>query len=127
MDKTKNRYSRYAQCMNYVEGAFPEWGIPDNYTELCTIDGLTPLAILSQDEENFVQTIWNNTWFYTPPYYIGLHQDSKGNWVWYDDNMKEFSVGNFSFEKRPFLVFLFQLGSRIPKESWKMRRRCFWR
>jgi hypothetical protein len=39
--------------------------------------------------------------------------------------MKEFSVGNFSFEKGPFLVFLFQLGSRIPKESWKMRRRCF--
>jgi hypothetical protein len=97
MDKSKNRYSRYAQCMVLAGGDYPEWGIPDNYTELCTSDGLTPLAILSQDEENFVQTIWNNTWFYTPPYYIGLHQDPKGNWVWYDDNMKEFSVGQFFF------------------------------
>uniref|UniRef100_A0A914CNI9 C-type lectin domain-containing protein n=1 Tax=Acrobeloides nanus TaxID=290746 RepID=A0A914CNI9_9BILA len=86
-----NLDSRYAQCMVLAGGDEPEWGMPDNYTELCTSDGLTPLAILSQDEENFVQTIWNNTWFYEPPYYIGLHQDSKGNWVWYDDNMKEFS------------------------------------
>ena len=107
MDKSKNRYSRYAQCVDFAGGKNP-----DNYTEFCTSDGLTPLAILSQDEENFVQTIWNNTWFYTPPYYIGLHQDSKGNWVWYDDNMKEFSVGNFSFEKRT--LFSLPISTGLP-------------
>uniref|UniRef100_A0A914E8Y9 C-type lectin domain-containing protein n=1 Tax=Acrobeloides nanus TaxID=290746 RepID=A0A914E8Y9_9BILA len=72
-----------------------EWGMPDNYTQICTSNGLVPLAILSQDEENFVQTVWD--FLYTIPFYIGLHQDSKGNWVWYDDNMKEFSSSYFNW------------------------------
>uniref|UniRef100_A0A914E2X2 VWFA domain-containing protein n=1 Tax=Acrobeloides nanus TaxID=290746 RepID=A0A914E2X2_9BILA len=93
-----NLYDRYAQCMNYVDGGFP-----DNYTELCTSDGLTPLAILSQDEENFVQAIWNDIFFYSS-FYIGLHQDSKGNWVWYDDNMKEFSMTSILLGKMQIVI-----------------------
>ena len=103
MDKSKNRYSRYAQCMTLAGEDTPEGGWPDNNIELCTSYGLTPIAILSQDEERFVDNLQSSSFFFAPPYYIGLHQDSKGNWVWYDDNMKEFSVGNFSFEKKdPF-------------------------
>ena len=87
-----------------------EWGSSDDYTPICTSNGLVPLAILSQDEENFVQTFWDD--LFTLPVYIGLHQDSKGNWVWYDDNMKEFSVGNFSFEKRT--LFSLPISTGVP-------------
>uniref|UniRef100_A0A914DW59 C-type lectin domain-containing protein n=1 Tax=Acrobeloides nanus TaxID=290746 RepID=A0A914DW59_9BILA len=74
-------------------GDEPEYGMPDNYTEFCTSNGLTPLAILSQEEVNFV----HNVYLYSSIKYIGLHQDSKGNWVWYDDNMKEFSSSYFNW------------------------------
>uniref|UniRef100_A0A914EF11 C-type lectin n=1 Tax=Acrobeloides nanus TaxID=290746 RepID=A0A914EF11_9BILA len=95
IDKSKNRYSRYAKCMNGGGENDPEGGMPDNYTKFCTSDGLIPLAILSQDEENFVY----NVFYYSSILYnyIGLHQDSKGNWVWYDENMKEFSSSYFNW------------------------------
>uniref|UniRef100_A0A914CFA4 C-type lectin domain-containing protein n=1 Tax=Acrobeloides nanus TaxID=290746 RepID=A0A914CFA4_9BILA len=67
--------------------------MPDNYIEFCTSVGLTPIAILSQYEENFVL----NAFDYSTIIYIGLHQGSKGNWVWYDDNMKEFSSSYFNW------------------------------
>uniref|UniRef100_A0A914CZT4 C-type lectin domain-containing protein n=1 Tax=Acrobeloides nanus TaxID=290746 RepID=A0A914CZT4_9BILA len=96
MDKTNNRYSRYAKCVTGAGEDEPTWGMPDNYTKFCTSAGLTPLAILSQDEENYLY----NAFYYSSTSaiaYIGLHQDSKGNWVWYDENMNEFSPSYFNW------------------------------
>uniref|UniRef100_A0A914BUT7 C-type lectin domain-containing protein n=1 Tax=Acrobeloides nanus TaxID=290746 RepID=A0A914BUT7_9BILA len=63
-----------------------------NYTQINQLNDLTNVVNGIQVSTSQTANLYDNNY----PFYIGLHQNSQNQWVWYDYNRNEFPVGNYT-------------------------------